>query len=421
MSLVPRKRLVVAASEPNDSEEGEALHARVIALRARSNTLPAELPTRAPISSARGWLLVPVIFALTALLTFVGFYLRATSINRLRSGGVPSITLPETDLSLEVQNRGDRLFVNWARQLPSLQSAKYGILSIDDGPEHHRIDLDSKELTSGSILYKPASQDVTFRLEVYRPEGPPITAIVRTLDGSTVSSPPSDANQARKEPTKGAGRSEIAPGSEIQRRREPIRASKTLNIARLPQVNAGGLQQKVIAPNAAVPPPEIALDGVQAAAPLPSSSRSSRPPDFTSSEPKMAARKPKETAQTPALGKIASPQSSVSAPSPRVPDAKASSIYVPPRPLKQVLPNTKVFGSSLVHEAGQIDVEVRIDERGRVVDAVISRNATSSGGALLTQQAIAAAKQWRFEPAKLHGKSVPSDHVIRFYFRPASP
>jgi outer membrane biosynthesis protein TonB len=44
----------------------------------------------------------------------------------------------------------------------------------------------------------------------------------------------------------------------------------------------------------------------------------------------------------------------------------------------------------------------------------------SNENPLLTTAALAAAKEWIFEPAKVNGKNVSSDHAIEFHFRPQS-
>jgi TonB family protein len=69
-----------------------------------------------------------------------------------------------------------------------------------------------------------------------------------------------------------------------------------------------------------------------------------------------------------------------------------------------------------VDDPTQIDVEVHIDKRGRVLDAhAINETQENS---LLASAAIRAAKHWTFEPAERGGKNVPSKHIIAFNFIP---
>jgi TonB family protein len=76
--------------------------------------------------------------------------------------------------------------------------------------------------------------------------------------------------------------------------------------------------------------------------------------------------------------------------------------------------------SSPVYTPTDVEVEVRIDDGGRVAEAHVLKNG-SNENKLLTNAALAAAKEWIFEPAKVNGKNVPSDHAIEFHFRPQLP
>ena len=58
-------------------------------------------------------------------------------------------------------------------------------------------------------------------------------------------------------------------------------------------------------------------------------------------------------------------------------------------------------------------VEVAVDEQGRVTGAHIPQGAPRISREA-ARAAIAAAGQWRFEPAKLGGKSVPATHRLVF-------
>lgn len=66
-----------------------------------------------------------------------------------------------------------------------------------------------------------------------------------------------------------------------------------------------------------------------------------------------------------------------------------------------------------------VDVRVRIDTQGRVVSATpltpISK-AHSGLESFLAERAVAAAKQWRFEPARENGRPIPGVEIIHFTF-----
>jgi hypothetical protein len=157
--------------------------------------------------------------------------------------------------------------------------------------------------------------------------------------------------------------------------------------------------------------PEIRLDTNQVAPSLPLSLIAAEPPDFA------PAQDSRGTSQIGATQEFPSPRQAVESPQAKNPDATTLPVYIPPRPLKQVMPNTRVYGSPVIPAAMQIEVQIKINENGRVVDAFVPKTRPSASRSPLAFPAVAAAKQWIFEPARMHGKSVPSDFVIRFYFR----
>lgn len=97
------------------------------------------------------------------------------------------------------------------------------------------------------------------------------------------------------------------------------------------------------------------------------------------------------------------------------PQSPVQPIYRPPHPLNRVIPNFQASGAINIAHPVQIDVNVSIDETGRVTDARIS-NEPADSNRILAKQAVAAAKLWTFEPAKVHGQNVPCKHIISFVF-----
>jgi TonB family protein len=80
------------------------------------------------------------------------------------------------------------------------------------------------------------------------------------------------------------------------------------------------------------------------------------------------------------------------------------------------MPSATNVGPLAVSAPTDVEVEVRIDDEGRVTEARVLNNRSNNG--LLASAALAAAKEWIFEPAKMQGKSVPGDHTIDFHFHP---
>lgn len=103
---------------------------------------------------------------------------------------------------------------------------------------------------------------------------------------------------------------------------------------------------------------------------------------------------------------------------PKSPGSMNPYAYIAPRPLKQIMPNSKVYGVSVIRAPVEIEVVVKISEKGSVIDAFVPPSRNNGSRSPLTFPAIAAAKQWIFQAARMHGKNIPSDYSIRFAFRP---
>jgi protein TonB len=69
----------------------------------------------------------------------------------------------------------------------------------------------------------------------------------------------------------------------------------------------------------------------------------------------------------------------------------------------------------MLNKPSAVEVAVNIDVEGKVVKA----EATGSDAhVLLKQAAVDAARKWRFRPATVNGKPVPSNAVLKFNFTP---
>lgn len=130
------------------------------------------------------WISSAVLFVLVATATFLLLYARG-----VRSGNgivVPRIIraiFPATGLGLRVEGQGDRLLLSWNRRSPSVSAALDGILEINDGGQQRQIHLSSDQLADGSVLYRPASDDVLFRLQTRGGQGSITVESIRVLDG----------------------------------------------------------------------------------------------------------------------------------------------------------------------------------------------------------------------------------------------
>lgn len=88
----------------------------------------------------------------------------------------------DPDLGVRANLETDGILVHWNPEIEVLRSAKNGVLNIDDGAQKHATELDPAELAIGSLLYKPISDDVDFRLTVFAGDGSVLSDGVRVLE-----------------------------------------------------------------------------------------------------------------------------------------------------------------------------------------------------------------------------------------------
>lgn len=130
------------------------------------------------------------MFVLAAAITFAAAYGR-----ELWTGTGSSVppflrsVYPARDLGLQVQYQGERLLVTWSRTSPDVRSAVTGVLRIEDGSARRDVWLDASQVTAGSVLYKPASDDITFRLEVQSGTAKPAIETIRVLGAGQTPEP----------------------------------------------------------------------------------------------------------------------------------------------------------------------------------------------------------------------------------------
>jgi TonB family protein len=459
-----RSLRVVAPSvlglEPSPSQrDALPVHSVPVAESTRPTALPIDIGTkaRAPVRPRAGQTKLPwvaaVLFVLAAGVIFASFHSRvpAALFPRSASG---SAMVANPPLGVQVERHEGSLLVRWNPRSSAVQAAKQAILHVDDGSQHTTIHLDNSEVTNGSVLYTPSSNFVMFRLEVFDDKGSTISQSLGVGDGST---------SAQTIPHLRPGASATAPVAKTTET-YPKSGASFPRIAAAPVQTGKPSNSTLVAGKQALPPKTHPLTvGNAPALPVGLGGRS-RPPAFTqmnsdSTEAKQLRHSPTEegreperppsVAQRPAgltsdsrsagqprVGAIDSRSNEPierktsensppaqppkpSAQGARVKDfVKASaSTYVPARPLKQVRPNTSTLDASRIHTSTAIEVEVRIDEAGRVTEAHVL-NGGSDENNLFTSAALAAAREWIFQPATMNGKNVSSVHAIEFHFHP---
>jgi hypothetical protein len=131
------------------------------------------------------WILSVVMFLFAAGTTLVSAWLVG------RSSVVPVVIQPVsptssqvTGLGMRVEVEGGNFRISWNRETAATRFVEEAILQIDESSQHRQLQLDAAQVAGGSILYKPASDDVTFHLEIRARGASRLSQTLRVIDGS---------------------------------------------------------------------------------------------------------------------------------------------------------------------------------------------------------------------------------------------
>lgn len=325
---------------------------------------------------------------------------------------IPSAASSSSDLGVRIEVHGQGILVSWNREAAVVRSAKKGVLQIDDGSQQRTTELEPAELANGSILYRPESSDVDFRLTIYSGDGSMVTDGARLPAKSKrtgVTTPFRVEPYLDVRPEKGPVESDLRP-SPLPRNsakeasatrthpRRTVEKSSPARVAVQPdkaQRNVSGHQPRLEAPI-----------HVEAAG-----ESNARQTSLAANRPTKPRIEQTETADVKAAKLPAADSRSLARTA--VARGKVLQNYVPPRPVKTVMLNAGLFEPRLIEAITRIEVELDVNEYGRVTAA----RALDSGSVneLVTNAAVAAAKEWVFEPAKIDGKNVPAKHTVVFH------
>src|SRR5579884_4060135 len=151
-------------------------------------SLPAVIAQ--PKRSGVPWLSSAILFLIFAGGTFA--FLLARGIPSANSNSFWRALLPDTGLNLRVEGQGDRVLLSWNRRNSVVRSAAGATLHIDDGAQHRDVRLDAAQVENGAVLYRPNSDDVSFRLDVRGQDGSSIAENLRVLDSTHANAQPVD-------------------------------------------------------------------------------------------------------------------------------------------------------------------------------------------------------------------------------------
>ncbi|MGH9628105.1 MAG: hypothetical protein ACRD7E_07165, partial [Bryobacteraceae bacterium] len=93
----------------------------------------------------------------------------------------PQASAVASPIGLKVERDGNDLLMSWNRSANGITTAQRGVLSITDGYDRKSMDLDTRQLQTGRVLYSPVSRDVFFEFEVFLPDGRSLSESIRVL------------------------------------------------------------------------------------------------------------------------------------------------------------------------------------------------------------------------------------------------
>ncbi len=297
------------------------------------------------------------------------------------------------ELTLRVEPSGTDLLLTWNKNSTAIGNASHGVLSINDGERHENYDMDGGQLQTGSIVYTPASNDVSFKMEVTgKDQTKTVTESVRSLrtrpspmpDGKSTAANTTSAKANPVQPVPSATPANVQPGTTAST--TPAEVTPATPAKAAPKAfNSESLSQRLRPAS----PSEIADAGLGAAPASPAgvnaSSNLSMP--FGNAPVPVAPAPPVVTKSAPSGGKVA-----------------------PAQPVYRKEPEYPTAARQM-NVKGQVVLEASIGTDGRVVGVKVI-----SGHPLLVQAAKAAVMQWRYRPTLLDGQPVENTAQITLSF-----
>lgn len=359
------------------------------------------------------WLSLAAVLILS--LGILGYYSRRNApAKNLRPASAEAVS----SLALNVERNENNLRLSWNGSSPIVRTANQGVLTITDGNLHKDLKLDRKQLTSGSIVYWPASNDVNFRLEVFAVQQKSVSESVRAV--GIVNWPGKEVSTTREVPAS-------VVETDKPRRERPAIQARPKSITRASPRKTEPVTSGQERNETTIEPVTTATAGTAPTEPVqPPQEVDKKPSPFSEPPPP---QEPKPSRPIPRRAQVSL--------SPAKPNRESSSRlsrwfgkvpgvglfrrnnqaaqFIGPKPVRQESPVLPAEVSRKIGGEVPIDVRVQIDKSGNVVRA----EPISGGRAFhqLTVLALNSARRWQFTPARVNNQNVSSELVIHFRFR----
>ena len=139
---------------------------------------------------------------------------------------------------------------------------------------------------------------------------------------------------------------------------------------------------------------------------------SQRPP----SPPATSVKKASEKQPVPPATDAASLSAPVRTPASEPASKPSKASFSPGEVLNQVLPDISGKARATIRGTVRVGIKLYVDSSGNVVGSEVASQGPSQ---FFAEQALQAAKQWDFAPAKVDGHAVNSEWLLRFEFKPS--
>lgn len=370
-------------------QSGPPVHSSEIS---KAPVLPQHEPprdiSRAPLRAGKAKRPVSLIAIGSAAMVLLAVSGVAVAFSVLRH---PSHAVSGTQLGLRVLrlDRG-QLELGWDPDAPEIRNAQAARLIIIDGSLHKELNLGSAQLHLGRLIYFPYGTDVQFRLQVFVGDKRSVTEFVRVIVPGVKQFSVDWLSKRRMSATESpAHRPQVSPEG---------------TVTFVPSGPEDGNLQRQLKSHDFWPPPH------EGAYVIP-------PPDI---RVKGGSNLPPAVALTALSKRPVAPAAAPVQPSaPQSTELQNALIpaFVPPHPVRQVMPDIRPLGLADISAPTEIAITVKIDESGTVYDASPVGNIEGLNR-LLINAAVIAAKQWKFTPGTIRGKPAATEHTIIFEFRP---